>query len=44
MKKYELAQLQHKAHNWDTLVEWAIVPGMVLVVMILCGCIETYQP
>ncbi len=22
MKKYELAQLQHKAHNWDTAVKW----------------------
>lgn len=44
MKKYELAQLKHKANNWDVLLKWAIVPGIVLVVMILCGCIETYQP
>lgn len=37
MKKYELALLQHKAHNWDTAVKWIFIPTIILLVMILCG-------
>ncbi len=44
MKKYELAQLQHKANNWDTLTNWVIIPLMILVVMVLCGCVDGPPP
>jgi len=40
MKKYEMARLQHKAHNWDTFKEWVIVPILFLGVMMLCGFID----
>ena len=43
MKKYELARMQHKAHNWDVAVKWVLVPVMVMLAMVLCGWVDGPQ-
>jgi len=41
MKKYEMAKMQHAAHNWETFKEWVIVPLLFLGVMMLCGFVDS---
>lgn len=41
MKKYEMAKMQHAAHNWEIFKEWVIVPLLFLGVMMLCGFIDS---
>ncbi len=41
MKKWEEAQLQHHAQDWRIFRRWVIAPGIFLLVMMLCGFIDS---